>query len=76
MQEKLLLLRKRHKYSQTFMAEQLGMSTTQYGLKERGEYEFTSDEMFKASEIFDERIEDIFLPRSHRIGDKNKEVTK
>lgn len=70
MQEKLLILRKRHNYSQSYMAEKLGLSSTQYGLKERGEYEFTSDEMFKASEIFGERIEDIFLPRSHRIGDK------
>lgn len=73
MQEKLLLLRKRHKYSQSDMAEKLEMSATQYGLKERGVYEFTSDEMFKASEIFGERIENIFLPRSHRFGDKEKE---
>jgi len=72
MQEKLLLLRKRHGLSQSDMAENLGMSKTQFGLKERGLYEFTSDEMFKASELFDEKIEDIFLPRSHRNGDKEK----
>ncbi len=69
MQEKLLLLRKRHGLSQRIMAKKLGMSDTQYGLKERGIYEFTSDEMFEASELFGERIEDIFLPRGHRIGD-------
>lgn len=76
MQEKLLLLRKRHGLSQKLMAKNLGISDTQYGLKERGIYEFTSDEMFKASELFDERIEDIFLPRSHQFGNKgiaNKE---
>lgn len=70
MQEKLLLLRKRHGYSQKFIAKKLGISDTQYGLKERGVYEFTADEMFKASELFDEKIEDIFLPRSHQYGDK------
>ena len=70
MQEKLLILRKRHGFSQTELAKKLGMSSTQYGLKERGVYEFTSDEMFDASVIFDEKIEDIFLPRSNRKGDK------
>lgn len=72
MQEKLLLLRKRHGLSQSDMAKNLGMSMTQFGLKERGLYEFTSDEMFKASELFDEKIEDIFLPRGHRSGDEEK----
>lgn len=73
MQEKLLVLRKRHGYSQSYMAKKLGMSPTQYGYKERGVYEFTSDEMFTASEIFDERIEDIFLPRSNQNGYKKKD---
>ncbi len=72
MQEKLLLLRKRHNYSQSYLAKQLGMSVTQFGLKERGVYEFTSDEMFKASELFGEKIEDIFLPRGYQIGYKEK----
>lgn len=72
MQEKLLLLRKRHNFSQRYVAKELGMSVTQYGMKERGVYEFTSDEMFKASKLFGERIEDIFMPRSHRIGDKER----
>lgn len=56
--------------SQKEMAEKLGMSDTQYGLKERGVYPFTSDEMFKSSEIFGETIENIFLPRSNQNGDK------
>lgn len=70
MQEKLLILRKRHGLSQKEMAKKLGMSDTQYGLKERGVYEFTADEMFEASRIFGKRIEDIFLPRSNQNGDK------
>lgn len=72
MQEKLLLLRKRHGLSQSDLAKRLGMSKTQFGLKERGIYEFTSDEMFEASELFNEKIEDIFLPRGHQNGDKEK----
>lgn len=70
MQEKLLILRKRHKYSQKFMADYLGISETQYGKKERGHYPFTSDEMFQISALFGKNIEDIFLPRSHRNGNK------
>lgn len=72
MQEKLLLLRKRRGFSQAYMAEKLGLSSTQYGSKERGVHEFTQDEMFKASALFDERIENIFLPRSHQFGNKVK----
>lgn len=72
MQEKLLLLRRRHGFSQKYMAKKLGISPTQYGSKERGVHEFTSDEMFKASEIFDKKIDDIFLPRGHQIGYKEK----
>lgn len=69
-QEKLLLLRERHNYSKKFLAEYLGISPTQYSAKERGEYEFTADEMFKLSDLFKRRIEDIFMPRGHHIGDK------
>lgn len=54
------------------MADYLGISETQYGKKERGHYPFTSDEMFQISALFGKNIEDIFLPRSHRNGDKVK----
>ena len=74
MQEKLLLLRKRRNFSQKFVADELGLSVTQYGAKERGEYEFTSDEMFKAKELFGVHLEDIFTPRSHQ-NDDNEQVT-
>lgn len=70
MQEKLLLLRNRHGYSQKYIAEYLGISSKQYSSKERGEYEFKADEMFKLSDLFNERIEDVFMPRGHQIGDK------
>ncbi|GEM02770.1 putative transcriptional regulator [Halolactibacillus halophilus] len=70
MQEKLMILRERNNYSKKYMAEKLGLSAQQYSNKERGAYEFTSDEMFIVRDIFNKRIEDIFLPRNHRIGDK------
>lgn len=76
MQEKLLILRKRRGMSQEEIARHLSISPRQYSLKERGIYEFTSDEMFKLRDLFGYRIEDIFLPRYHQNGDKNKnEVT-
>ena len=70
MQEKLLILRKRRKMTQNEVADYLQISTRQYSLKERGEYEFTSDEMFKLRDLFNCRMEDIFLPRNHQNGDK------
>ena len=70
MQEKLLIIRKRHNYSIKYMAEYLGISTKQYSEKEKGRFEFTSDEMFKLKDLFGLCIEDIFMPRDHHIGDK------
>lgn len=70
MQEKLLLLRKRHKYSQQFIADHLGISNTTYSLKELGKYEFTADEMFKIKQLFNRNLEDIFMPRGNRNGDR------
>lgn len=65
-----MILRERNKYSKKYMAEKLGLSVQQYSNKERGDYEFTSDEMFIVRDIFNKRIEDIFLPRNHQNGDK------
>ena len=74
MQEKLLILRRRHGFTQQQMSEKLGMSVTSYAKKERGEVEFTADEMFLVKDIFNKSLEEIFLPRSHRIGDIRKEL--
>lgn len=72
MQEKLLILRKRNKLTQKQTARRLGLSEYQYRQKELGNYEFTADEMFNASYLFNAKIEEIFLPRSHQNGDKTK----
>jgi len=71
-QENLLILRKRHNFTQEYVARYLGISARQYGKKERGIVEFTSDEMFKLRDLFNKSIEDIFLPRSHQNGDKEE----
>lgn len=65
MQEKLLVLRKKMGISQRELASYLGISLKSYSMKERGERQFTLDEMFKLRDFFDMRIEDIFSPRSH-----------
>ncbi|WP_297987969.1 helix-turn-helix transcriptional regulator [uncultured Anoxybacillus sp.] len=70
MQEKLIILRKKQGVTQKQLAEYLGISEKTYGLKERGEFQFTLEEMFKLRDFFGKRIEDIFLPRSNRNGDK------
>lgn len=70
MQEKLLVLRKKRGITQKELASYLGISTKAYSMKERGERQFTLDEMFKLRDLFGMRIEDIFLPRSNQNGDK------
>lgn len=72
MQEKLLILRSRHNYSIKYVADYLGLSPKQYRAKELGEYAFDQDEMFDLAKLFDERIENIFLPRSHQNGNKQE----
>lgn len=69
MQEKLLILRKRHKLTQSVVAEKLGISVQQYRAKEHGKYEFTADEMFALSELFGTNLDNIFMPRGHQNGD-------
>ena len=70
MQEKLIILRKKRGVTQKQLAEYLGITEKTYGLKERGEFQFTLEEMFKLRDFFGKRIEDIFLPCSNKNGDK------
>ncbi len=69
MQEKLILLRKTKKVSQEELAKIVGISPKQFGLKENGIYKFNGDEMFRISEYFDMKLEDIFLPTYHQNGE-------
>ena len=63
MQIKLYELRKNADLTQIQLADKLGISANQYGKKERGQQEFTQDEMFLLSKLFNKSISDIFLPR-------------
>lgn len=70
MQEKLIVLRKRKGLMIKDMSDFLHLTPNTYSQKERGLAEFTQDEMFLISEKFELSIAEIFLPRSHQIGDK------
>lgn len=65
-----MILRKRRKMTQADLAGVLDISLAQYSRKERGIYEFTSDEMFKLKDYFGLPLDEIFLPRGHQIGDE------
>lgn len=69
MQEKLLILRKRNNLTQETLANLIGISPKQYGVKERGKVSFNGDEMFIIAGYFNMKIDDIFLPTTHRNGD-------
>ena len=64
MQIKLYALRKENGITQEEMANKLGISRGRYSTKERGNAEFTQDEMFEIRNIFNRNIEDIFSPRT------------
>lgn len=63
MQWKLIQLRKDRGYSQKDMADYLKINITSYGAKERGQQQFTTDELFEIMDLFKLSFEDIFLPR-------------
>lgn len=62
MQKNLYALRKTQDLTQYEMAQKLGISTRAYNRKELGITQFTGNEMFTLSKLFDEPIEQIFLP--------------
>lgn len=64
------LRKNQKKMTQQEVADYLGITVQTYRAKEKGHYEFTQDEMFALSELFDKDLNDIFLPRKYQIGNK------
>lgn len=62
------LRKEQRKLTQKDMADYLGISTKAYRDKEKGKQEFTQDEMFKLSKLFNKPMDKIFLPREFRYG--------
>jgi len=79
MQWKLIIARKERGLKQKDMAKRLGMNVNSYGMRERGQLPFESDEMFIIGDWFGMRLDDIFLPREsviNRISERNKDYAK
>lgn len=73
MQWNLIRMRKERGMNQLDMSKALGISADAYGKKERGQLCFNIDEMFKISELFNRKLEEIFLPRNfslREVGEK------
>lgn len=71
----LIRLRSDRGLKQKDMAEMLGITKETYGMKERGQLQFSMDEMFTISRYFHVPIEDIFLPRNFgntEVGESTK----
>lgn len=69
MQSRLYDLRKHVKrMTQQDMANYLNISVKSYRDKENGKNQFTQDEMFAISRLFNLDIDTIFLPRRFQIG--------
>ncbi|MGM0940323.1 MAG: helix-turn-helix transcriptional regulator [Bacillota bacterium] len=71
----LIRLRKERNLTQYDMKNLLNISKDAYGMKERGNAQFTMDEMFILSKYFDLPLEQIFLPRNFGVTEI-KEVAK
>ncbi|MGF3182261.1 helix-turn-helix transcriptional regulator [Facklamia sp. P12934] len=64
------LRKNKNKMTQQEVADYLGIAVQTYRAKEKGIYEFTQDEMFALSELFDKNLNEIFLPRKYQNGNK------
>jgi len=70
-------MRKERGMNQKDMANVLGISVDAYGKKERGQFIFNIDEMFKIRNLFNKPLEEIFLPRNFSLGEvEEKEEVK
>ena len=68
MQTKLILLMKEKGVTNKEIANILGISEKQIGLKIKGESDFKSSEMFKIADYFKKPINEIFLPSMYENG--------
>ena len=68
MQTILILLMKEKQITNKAMAEKIGITEKQFGLKLRGKSDFKSTEMFKISRILKKPINEIFLPSMYENG--------
>lgn len=76
MQNKLIGIRKGKLITQQQMADALDIDLRTYQAKERGESQFKLNEMFGIAQLFNMKIDDIFLPDNftiHEVKLKNKQ---
>lgn len=71
MQKNLILLMKENGVTNKAIADILGISEKQIGLKIKGESDFKSSEMFKIADYFKKPINEIFLPSMYENGTLN-----
>lgn len=60
----LIRLRGERGMYQRDVAEHLGITNETYGMKERGQLQFSMNEMFMISRLFETSMDEIFLPRN------------
>lgn len=70
MQEKLIILMEKNNTTIRQLANVLGITEKQLSAKLKGKSEFKCTEMFKISECFGKKLEDIFLPSLYENGTK------
>ena len=74
MQKVLWDLRKNeYRLTQQEVADYLGITVQSYRSKEKGNAQFTQDEMFALADFFNRDLNSIFLPRNHNNNRKIKQ---
>lgn len=71
MQYKLMELQDMYNKDDDFIANLIGKSKKQYRKKKHGKVPFNQDEMFIIADFFQEKIDNIFLPRVRQNGAKS-----
>lgn len=76
MQKKLIILMKEKNITNKELSDIIGVSEKQIGKKIKGIVTFNGDEMFEISNYLGMKIDDIFLPTNHQIGDNTNSIKK
>jgi transcriptional regulator with XRE-family HTH domain len=71
--EKVKTIREDKKFSQSFIAHELGLDQSQYSRREKGEIQFVPDEIIKLSKLLNTSISNLFEEENivfNNIGQK------
>lgn len=74
--KKIRALRVEKKMSQSYIAHELGLEQSQYSRREKGEINFSPDEIIKIAKLLDTNVAVLFGEEKNTLNDLHQRTTK